>query len=34
MGARGWWKRIRFAAISLATLAAVLVAGGAEWPRH
>jgi hypothetical protein len=27
-------RRLRLAAISLATLAAMLVASGANWPRH
>jgi hypothetical protein len=32
--ANGWWKRIRVAAFSIASAAAVLVAAGASWPRH
>jgi hypothetical protein len=32
--ANGWWKRVRLAAFSIATLAALLAAGGANWPRH
>ena len=34
MAARAWWKRVLPAAISVATLVAMLVAGGANWPRH
>jgi hypothetical protein len=30
----GWWKRVRLFAFSIASLAALLIAGGAEWPRH
>lgn len=32
--ARGWMARARYLAITLGTLAAMLVAGGANWPKH
>lgn len=34
MDGRTWLRRARYMAISLATLVALLVAGGANWPRH
>jgi hypothetical protein len=34
MRARGWKVRARYLAITLGTLAAMLAAGGANWPRH
>ena len=34
MRARGWNVKVRYLAITLGTLAAMLLAGGAGWPRH
>ncbi len=34
MRARGWKVRARALAITLGTLAALLVAGAANWPHH
>jgi hypothetical protein len=35
MRARGWKARARAVAITFATIAAMLIAGGAgNWPRH
>jgi hypothetical protein len=34
MRARGWKVRARYLAITLGTLAAMLVAGSAGWPNH
>ncbi len=34
MRARGWKIRARALAITLGTLAALLVAGAANWPKH
>ena len=34
MRARGWTVRARALAITLGTLAALLVAGAANWPHH
>jgi hypothetical protein len=34
MRAREWTIRIRALALTLGTLAAMLVAGAANWPRH
>lgn len=34
MRARGWMVRARSLAIVLGTLAAMLVAGSANWPHH
>jgi hypothetical protein len=34
MRARGWKVRARYLAITLGTLAAMLVAGPAGWPNH
>ena len=34
MRVRGWRNRARSLAITLGTLAAMLLAGGANWPKH
>lgn len=34
MRAREWKARTRYLAITLGTLAAMLVAGSAGWPKH
>jgi len=34
MRARGWKVRARALALTLGTLAAMLVAGAANWPKH
>jgi hypothetical protein len=34
MRARGWKARIRSPAVSVGSLAALLVAGAANWPHH
>jgi len=34
MRAGGWKARVRYLAITLGTIAAMLVAGGAGWPKH
>ncbi len=34
MRARGWKVRARALALTLGTLAAMLVAGAASWPKH
>jgi hypothetical protein len=34
MRGRGWKVRARSLAIALGTLAAMLVAGAASWPKH
>ena len=34
MRAGGWKARARYLAITLGTIAAMLVAGGAGWPKH
>ena len=34
MRARGWTVRARALALALGTLAAMLVAGAANWPKH
>lgn len=34
MRAGGWKVRARYLAITLGTITAMLVAGGAGWPKH
>ena len=34
MRARGWFRRVRFAAFTLGALASMVVAGAANYPKH